>query len=293
MIDYQQPLGFPLFGSLSIEPFGIVAALAVLTSVWVAQKRSEQMGYDYDLVRQYSFWYIVVAGFIGAHVFDTIFYRWDDWMKDPLLIIKIHMGISSFGGILGAVIGYFLFVWKHQVPKLRWMDMTAMAFLPGFMLGRLSCTLVMDHASKTGFELSNITDYPFVFEYYRFTSETSATIQKVQVLNLGFYEFLYLAMMLVVLIALYLWRRWPDGFALGYFLVLYAPVRYFMEYLRPESSDPRHLGLTFAQWTAIASLIIGLVIWFYSFKRQRVADYPPRIFLDSGEPAAESAGKKQ
>jgi hypothetical protein len=33
--------------------------------------------------------------------------------------------------------------------------------------------------------------------------------------------------------------------------VFYAPVRFFLDFLRPEETDPRYLGLTFAQWISI------------------------------------------
>ena len=41
--------------------------------------------------------------------------------------------------------------------------------------------------------------------------------------------------------------------------LLYAPVRFFLDFLRPEDSDPRHAGLTFAQWASI--LAFGVAIY--------------------------------
>ena len=32
--------------------------------------------------------------------------------------------------------------------------------------------------------------------------------------------------------------------------LLYAPVRFGLDFLRPEETDPRYLGLTFAQWAS-------------------------------------------
>ena len=39
--------------------------------------------------------------------------------------------------------------------------------------------------------------------------------------------------------------------------MLYAPVRFFLDFLRPEETDPRYLGLTFAQWASIARVRRG------------------------------------
>ena len=32
--------------------------------------------------------------------------------------------------------------------------------------------------------------------------------------------------------------------------MMYAPVRFFLDFLRPEDTDPRYVGLTFAQWAS-------------------------------------------
>jgi prolipoprotein diacylglyceryltransferase len=48
------------------------------------------------------------------------------------------------------------------------------------------------------------------------------------------------------------------GTIVGVIATLYAPVRFLMDYLRLEVTDPRYLGLTFAQWTSALTLAIGL-----------------------------------
>jgi hypothetical protein len=73
--------------------------------------------------------------------------------------------------------------------------------------------------------------------------------------NLGLVELVYL----IPVNALILWlafrptKRMPAGFIVVLAGMLYAPVRFFLDFLRPEHSDPRHLGLTFAQWASIAA----------------------------------------
>jgi hypothetical protein len=53
--------------------------------------------------------------------------------------------------------------------------------------------------------------------------------------------------------------------------VLYAPVRFFLDYLRPEDTDPRYLGMTFAQWASILAFVVA--VW------------AARRVLKNGEPA--------
>ena len=42
--------------------------------------------------------------------------------------------------------------------------------------------------------------------------------------------------------------------------VLYAPVRFFLDYLRPEGTDPRYLGFTFAQWASLLAFGAALYL---------------------------------
>jgi hypothetical protein len=79
--------------------------------------------------------------------------------------------------------------------------------------------------------------------------------------NLGLIEFLYLVPInLVVLwLAFRPTRRLPAGFIAVLCAVLYAPVRFLLDFLRPEKTDPRYGGLTFAQWASI--LAFGAAIY--------------------------------
>src|SRR5436190_12390544 len=80
--------------------------------------------------------------------------------------------------------------------------------------------------------------------------------------NLGLVEFLYL----IPVNALILWlafrpsRRMPAGFIAVLAGILYGPVRFFLDYLRPENSDPRHFGLTFAQWASILAFGVSVYV---------------------------------
>ena len=63
--------------------------------------------------------------------------------------------------------------------------------------------------------------------------------------------------------------------------LLYAPVRFFLEYLRPETStDPRYVGLTFAQWCSI--IAFGAAAY-AAIACSRTASPPRPITPTSGE----------
>jgi hypothetical protein len=81
------------------------------------------------------------------------------------------------------------------------------------------------------------------------------TAEVIRAWNLGLIEFLYLVPVNLVL----LWlafrpsKRMPAGFIAVATGALYAPVRFFLDFLRPEDTDPRYASLTFAQWASIVA----------------------------------------
>ena len=79
--------------------------------------------------------------------------------------------------------------------------------------------------------------------------------------NLGLIELLYLIPVNIIILKLAFRssKRMPAGYLTVLTGVLYAPVRFFMDYLRPEHSDPRHLGFTFAQWCSIVAFGLAAI----------------------------------
>jgi hypothetical protein len=57
------------------------------------------------------------------------------------------------------------------------------------------------------------------------------------------------------------WKRRPDGLLAAAVATAYAPVRFFLDFLRVNpDADPRYLGLTFAQWMSIVLTVAGLYL---------------------------------
>jgi phosphatidylglycerol---prolipoprotein diacylglyceryl transferase len=257
-------VGMPYFhlGSIGpIQSFGIIVAAGVLIGAALLRRYAEWHGVSDDHIRGLTGW-ITVTGFIGAHVFDVIAYQWRDFMRDPILMLKVWSGISSYGGFIGGALGFFFYVWWKKLPARLFADIGIVGLLPAFSIGRIGCTVVSDHigalvGNADAWYASLAMEYPTNLNmdaiHYLLAHHPEVAGQKtILAWNLGFIEFLYL----VPVNALLLWlafrkKRVPAGFLITMTGVLYAPVRFFLDYLRPPNSDPRHFGFTFAQWASI------------------------------------------
>jgi phosphatidylglycerol:prolipoprotein diacylglycerol transferase len=286
-------LGSLDLGPVPIQSFGVIVAAGVLIGASLLRRYAEWHGVSDEHVRGLTGW-VTVAGFLGAHVFDTLFYEYKRFADEPILILKVWDGISSYGGFLGGAIGFMLYVWWKRLPVRLFADITVVGLLPAFSIGRIGCTVVSDHV---GAAADPTAWYSFLaMDYMRddglaYHAQTHAPLldpQGRQVVlnsgietlfqqnhaqfanpawndhllgwNLGLIEFLYLipVNLLILWLAFRPSRRLNAGMIAVMTGMFYAPVRFFLDYLRPINSDPRHFGFTFAQWCSIAAFGVAV-----------------------------------
>ncbi len=256
--ELQLPGGLP-----SIKPFGALVATGVYLGSILAAKRATERGLDLKKYNDFVFW-SVASGFIFGHVLDAIFYHPDIVMADPLYLIKLWDGLSSFGGFAGGILGAIAWRVRRRESILSFCEVTVSAFPLGWLFGRMGCATVHDHPGRTS-ELWLAVKYPGLPPGLgRF--------------DLGLYE----ALLTVPLVLLFtwLWRKQPvrpDGTYLGLFAVLYAPVRFALDFLRESDTvlsgaDPRYAGLTPAQWACFA--LAGAGIYFLRRAKRSGAPAP-------------------
>jgi len=251
-------------GPIDLQPFGILVATGVLFGAWVGRMRGKYLGVDENEVRVLT-GYLLVCGFVCAHLFDTLFYQWHQLDDDPLLLIKVWDGISSYGGFIGGVLGWYLFCVVHKVEsKIVIGDITIWGFLPGLTFGRMGCSSVHDHL---GARLADGKDFFLALNI----DEAASRKHHVPVgtyHELGIYELAYL-LLIIGLLCLITWggRTRRVGFVIGFVPLMYAPVRFFFEYLRPASSDPRYFGLTFAQYVSVATFLAAIYAFWIVYRK--------------------------
>lgn len=244
-------------GALKIEPFGVLVAIGVIIgSELMRRKYGPKLGLDDDDVRLLTGW-VMVSGFIGAHVLDVLMYEPHKLEQDGLLaLLKLWDGISSFGGFVGGFIGFAIFLWWKRLDARIMADTTLIGLLPAFTIGRIGCTIVHDHIGRAT-ESNWGFDYPWSALVARGLENEFARAEIVRAHNLGFYEFLWLAPMnlLIMYLAFFSKRRLAAGMLPVITVMWYAPFRFVLEYWRLNTSDPRHLGFTFAQWGALLAFV--------------------------------------
>ena len=141
---------------------------------------------------------------------------------------------------------------------MAYLDAVAFVFPTGLAVGRIGCALAHDHpGTVTAFPLGISLESHAALDYIGAVYATAGLALPVEAQTMGFhdlglYEFLFLASVMMPAFAYWNRKRRAPGFFLVAFAVMYLPVRFGLDMLRV--SDARYLGLTPAQWVAACVL---------------------------------------
>ena len=251
-------------GPLTIHAFGVAVAVALWYGLILGQRRFERAALDSRVGQRLAGW-MIAGGLLGAHLFAVLLYVPDKLRDDPWLLLRVWEEISSFGGMLGGMIGALLFfalrlrdtAWH---TKLSYLDAVAFVFPAALAIGRIGCALAHDHPGVVAsFPLAISLQTEAAHSYIRGVYVSAglslpANAGGMGFHDLGLYELLVLALLIVPAFAY--WNRRPRaaGFYLVAFAALYFPVRFGLDMLRV--ADARYAGLTPAQWGAALVVVV-------------------------------------
>jgi phosphatidylglycerol:prolipoprotein diacylglycerol transferase len=273
MIPYfEQPV--LTLGPVKIHAFGVLVAIAMLVGIQMALARCKKFSLDTDLCADLLL-YTLIAAFVSAHLFAVLAYFPGEVAKNPLILLKVWENISSFGGIIGALFGMWIF-FRYKATSLpsgtgwKYLDVIAFVFPFAWAIGRLGCAVAHDHpGTVTDFPLGVSLSKPEAqayISYFYGAAGRLADLRKAGNLDamayhdLGWYEFLYTTFVIVPAFLVLDRKPRPTGFFPIAFFFLYIPVRFSLDFLRV--SDARYGGLTFAQYAGIAGLAVAVYLLF-------------------------------
>jgi phosphatidylglycerol:prolipoprotein diacylglycerol transferase len=248
---FPTPIPLPGFEQgIPMHPFALLVMTGALASVraadWYARKNRLSPAVIGDLTVHMLFF-----GFVGASVFNTLFYypeRMLEVLESPRHAARLYSGISSYGGFLGGVLGSLIWRRRRKLPLLELGDATAFAAPFGWLFGRSGCAVAHDHPG-------GVTNFFLGIREWDGTPYTRH--------DLGFYEVLWSAAVMALLMVLVQRKRTP-GFYVALVPTLYAPYRFLLDFLRIDAAlpggDARYAGLTPAQYAAVGTMIMALMV---------------------------------
>jgi len=244
LIPYFQ---IPIFewGPIVLDSWTALVLFGFIVGLEITRARAIRLGLDVRDIVDGSV-VTVAMGFVIGHVVHVVAYNPHQLETDGVMaLLRVWAGFSSTGGFIGAVLGsvvFFRFVRKRDY----WVhaDTIMYGFPFAWVFGRLGCFTAHDHIGRA-------SDFFLAVQFPGGSRH-----------DLGLYEAIWTAGIAALF---YAWRNKPvrPGFFLGLFCATYAPIRFFMDFLRNtdlEGADIRWAGLTFAQYVMIVLMVVGVTL---------------------------------
>ncbi len=261
-------------GDFEVTTFGLMMFLAFIVGAWVLGKQLKYRDLDPELAWDVILW-AAVGGILGAKLY-YIGLHWDHLIADPLGTLTSRAGLVWYGGFIGGVVAYTIFVRRKGLPMATMFDATAPALAIAYAVGRVGCFLVGDDYGLPtdgwyGIAFPNGAP-PSTAGYFRSLGvDIAAGIPDAAVLPVHPTQLYEIALGLVMFAIL--WRlsrrHLAPGRLFATFMALYGIERFFVEFVRAKG-DRYLFGLSTSQFASIALLGLAGYIWYRT--RDHVTD---------------------
>ena len=215
--------------------------------------------------------YAMVATVVGARMGHYFFYEFPLLQADPMrffvqMITPPFSGLASHGAAVGLFLAFYLYVRKNPNQSYLYVTdrMVIVASLAGFFI-RMGNLMNSEIIGKP-------TDLPWGFKFFR-DYEFNPMGDPAMVMARHPSQF-YEALSCLVIFTFLMWfwslkkAKTQEGLMTGIFMVVLFGLRFFYEFLKENQSDfENQMALNMGQILSIPSVIFGLIVLFYSYKK--------------------------
>lgn len=271
-------------GPFALRWYGLLIVAGALAGAWVAAREARRRGQNPDHAWDMLVFTLIV-GILGARLYHVLsspagtalgwrYYFVEHPFTDvqiggltipfPTALAIWEGGLGIYGAVLGGALAIWLYVRRHQLNFLQWLDIGAYGLITGQAIGRWGnffnqelygrpTTLPWGIPIDTAHRLPQFVDLPPDTRFHP--------------------TFLYESLWNFLALGIMLWvsRRFADRLRNGdialLYLILYPLGRFLVEFQRPDAWTI--LGLPTAQWIAVV-LIAGAAFLLWRRHREPV-----------------------
>lgn len=254
------------FDSFELRYYSLLFGLGFILGYFILAKFFKREGVSQELLDKLTF-YVILATIIGARFGHCLFYEPQEYLSQPWKIILPfeggfgkefrftgYQGLASHGGVLGLLIGIYLYARKFKVNYLWILDrMSIVSALAAFFirLGNLF------NSEIYGVQ----TDLPWGFRFMMETRYLGISPDEVVPKHpTQLYEGLAYLIIFGILMYFYNKRQaeLKQGFFTGMLLILVFSARFFIEFVKEDQVGFEDgMSLNMGQWLSIPFILIG------------------------------------
>ncbi|HEX6928250.1 MAG TPA: prolipoprotein diacylglyceryl transferase [Gammaproteobacteria bacterium] len=238
-------------GPVDIHWYGLMYLVGIVAGWWLLKRRvhsGRHAGWSDEQLMDFIV-AIALGVMIGGRIGSVLFYNFDAFLADPLMILRIWEGGMSFhGGLLGVLVAIIWFTRRTGHRFWPLVDMIAPVVPIGLGAGRLGNFINAELWGK-------VTDVPWAVVYRGEPRHPSQL-----------YEFLLEGVVMFTVLFLVSRTPRPVGFVSGLFALLYGVFRFAVEFVRLPDAHIGYLAwgwLTMGQVLSLPLIVIGigLIAW--------------------------------
>ena len=217
----------------------------------------------------------ILGVILGGRIGYVLFYKFSDYLANPLDIFNVWEGGMSFhGGFLGVVVAMWLFGRKHNISILKLMDTVAPLVPLGLASGRIGNFINGELWGRVT-ELNAF--WAMGFPQARYEDAEAAAhnplwaewLQQYGMLPRHpsqLYQFALEGICLFVIVWIFSKKPRPAGQTAALFLGGYGLFRFIAEFARQPDDylGLLTLGLSMGQWLSVPMIVLGAIgfVWF-------------------------------
>ncbi len=203
--------------------------------------------------------YCVLGVVLGGRLGYVLFYKWSEYMHDPIRILYVWEGGMSFhGGFLGVILAMWWFARRTHRKWLEVTDFLAPLAPVGLAAGRIGNFINAELWGRP-------TEVPWAM-IFRNVDELPRHPSQL-------YEAALEGVLLFVVLWLFSRKPRPTGAVSGLFLLGYGVVRFAVEFTREPDSflGLLAMGWSMGQWLSLPMIVGGVVmlVWAYRSGKTR------------------------
>jgi prolipoprotein diacylglyceryl transferase len=273
-------------GPFRVHFYALFILTGIILAVLIAERRLKQRGAQGGVVLDIALW-AVPFGIVGGRLFHVLTHL-NDYVypgADLMAIVRIwEGGLAIYGALALGVVGAWLGARSSGVRFWSFVDAVAPGVLLAQAIGRWG-----NYFNNELF--GTPTDLPWGLEIDSSNAAYPVGLPEGVLFHPTFiYESLWslAGVALLLLLDKKFELRWGKLFAL--YLVFYSIGRVWVESIRIDPSEYL-LGLRINIWSAIAGIVIGLVIFFV--QKRRHTGLETSVYLPGKEPKEAAADKDE
>ena len=242
-------------GPVTIHGYGLMIGIGVIAAYLTAEYRAKKLKLDPDQVFSLVIWCLIFGG-LGSKLLFCLT-TLDQILADPsFLLHSLANGWVVYGGLIGGVLGGFLFCRHKKINFLSYFDLAlpSVALAQGF--GRIGCLLA-------GCCYGQETDSAFciVFQNSAY-APNGVPLVPTQIIS-SVLNFLHFGLLILFT------KKWKkgEGQVTGLYFALYSAGRFVLEFFRGDLERGNVGALSTSQFIAIFAFLFGAALFVWAGKR--------------------------